>query len=155
MVGETLDTVAKLQTTLILAEVFVSALPKDTPYQQFEARWLEVTLDFHLRLKLTIRKPKKSMVWIVGAAGFSGFWNGVLRKDGVIPLDVLKRPYIHSLRSFKRRILWTWRSSLVEYRRSLISLYSRPMVILAKQMFLVCQILVDRYKLLLQATILC
>ncbi|XXG39245.1 hypothetical protein AAC387_Pa01g0255 [Persea americana] len=41
MVNESLDSVAKLQTALILAEVFVSALPKDTPYHHFEPRFQE------------------------------------------------------------------------------------------------------------------
>lgn len=38
MVSESLDTTKKLQTALILAEVFVSALSKETPYHQFEPR---------------------------------------------------------------------------------------------------------------------
>nr|GMC70992.1 sucrose synthase 5-like [Ipomoea batatas] len=36
MINETLDTVAKLQKALIVTEVYVSALPKDTPYKDFE-----------------------------------------------------------------------------------------------------------------------
>ncbi|XP_034711925.1 sucrose synthase 7-like isoform X3 [Vitis riparia] len=38
MINEMLNTVSKLQTALIVAEVFVSSLPKDTPYQSFEQR---------------------------------------------------------------------------------------------------------------------
>jgi sucrose synthase len=38
MVNETIDTVNKLQTALLLAEVSVSGLPKYTPYQKFEQR---------------------------------------------------------------------------------------------------------------------
>ncbi|RWR78550.1 Sucrose synthase [Cinnamomum micranthum f. kanehirae] len=41
MVNESLDSVPKLQIALILAEVFVSALPKDTPYHHFEPRFQE------------------------------------------------------------------------------------------------------------------
>ncbi|KAL0356405.1 UNVERIFIED_CONTAM: Sucrose synthase 6 [Sesamum radiatum] len=36
MINETLNTVGKLQAALLIADVFVSALPKDTPYQNFE-----------------------------------------------------------------------------------------------------------------------
>ncbi|KAK2987667.1 hypothetical protein RJ640_027919, partial [Escallonia rubra] len=38
MINETLNTVSKLQATLIVAKVFISALPKDTPYQNFEQK---------------------------------------------------------------------------------------------------------------------
>jgi sucrose synthase len=38
MINSTLDTALKLQTALVVAEVFLSALPKDTPYQEFELR---------------------------------------------------------------------------------------------------------------------
>jgi sucrose synthase len=38
MINQTLDTVAKLQEALIVAEVVVSAFPKDTPYQDFQQR---------------------------------------------------------------------------------------------------------------------
>ncbi|GMY12777.1 Sucrose synthase 5 [Fagus crenata] len=39
MINSTLDTALKLQTALVVAEVFLSALPKDTPYQEFELRF--------------------------------------------------------------------------------------------------------------------
>ncbi|XXG87325.1 hypothetical protein AAC387_Pa11g2039 [Persea americana] len=45
MVSESLDTTKKLQTALILAEVFVSALSKETPYHQFEPRFKEWGLE--------------------------------------------------------------------------------------------------------------
>lgn len=38
MINETLDTVDKLQAALIVAEVSISDLPKDTPYQEFQQR---------------------------------------------------------------------------------------------------------------------
>ncbi|KAL6955671.1 Sucrose synthase 6 [Sarracenia purpurea var. burkii] len=38
MINETLNTVAKLQTALIIADVYISVLPKDTPYQNFEQK---------------------------------------------------------------------------------------------------------------------
>lgn len=38
MINDTIDTVSKLQTALLLAEVFVSGLPKYTPYLKFEQR---------------------------------------------------------------------------------------------------------------------
>lgn len=38
MINETLNTVEKLQTTLIVSDVYISALPKDTPYQNFEKK---------------------------------------------------------------------------------------------------------------------
>lgn len=41
MISETLNTVSKLQTALIVAEVYVSSLPKDTPYEKFESRLRE------------------------------------------------------------------------------------------------------------------
>ncbi|KAF4354289.1 hypothetical protein G4B88_007418 [Cannabis sativa] len=41
MLNETLNTPAKLQTALIIADVFLSALPKTKPYQDFEARLKE------------------------------------------------------------------------------------------------------------------
>ncbi|KAL3618100.1 Sucrose synthase 6 [Castilleja foliolosa] len=41
MINETLNTVAKLQAALIIGEVYVSAFPKDTPYQNFEKRLKE------------------------------------------------------------------------------------------------------------------
>lgn len=40
MINSTLDTVSKLQTALIVAEVFVGRLPKNTPFQKFEQRSL-------------------------------------------------------------------------------------------------------------------
>jgi len=39
MINDSLNTVNKLQTALLLAEVFVSGLPKNTPFQKFEQRW--------------------------------------------------------------------------------------------------------------------
>lgn len=36
MINENLNSVAKLQAALIVAEVFVSSFPKDTPYKDFE-----------------------------------------------------------------------------------------------------------------------
>ncbi|KAL8547789.1 hypothetical protein ACS0TY_007212 [Phlomoides rotata] len=42
MINETLNTVAKLQEALVIAEVYISALPKDTPYQNFEQRLKEM-----------------------------------------------------------------------------------------------------------------
>ncbi|XP_062105534.1 sucrose synthase 7-like [Humulus lupulus] len=41
MLNETLNTPAKLQTALIIADVSLSVLPKTTPYQNFEARFKE------------------------------------------------------------------------------------------------------------------
>ncbi|XP_058199599.1 sucrose synthase 7-like isoform X2 [Rhododendron vialii] len=41
MINETLNNVEKLQTTLIVADVYISALPKDTPYQNFEKKLKE------------------------------------------------------------------------------------------------------------------
>lgn len=38
MINSTIDTALKLQMALIVAEVFLSALPKDTPYPDFELR---------------------------------------------------------------------------------------------------------------------
>ncbi|XP_038971006.1 sucrose synthase 7-like isoform X2 [Phoenix dactylifera] len=45
MINNTLDTVNKLQTALLLAEVFVSALPNNTPFQKFEQRFQEWGLE--------------------------------------------------------------------------------------------------------------
>ncbi|XP_050270378.1 sucrose synthase 5-like [Quercus robur] len=39
MINSTIDTALKLQMALIVAEVFLSALPKDTPYPDFELRF--------------------------------------------------------------------------------------------------------------------
>ncbi|KAL1563093.1 Sucrose synthase 7 [Salvia divinorum] len=41
MINESIDTVMKLQEALVIAEVFVSAMPKDTPYQNFEQKLKE------------------------------------------------------------------------------------------------------------------
>ncbi|KAL0364466.1 UNVERIFIED_CONTAM: Sucrose synthase 7 [Sesamum angustifolium] len=41
MINETLNTVETLQEALMVAEVFISALPKDTPYQNFEQKLKE------------------------------------------------------------------------------------------------------------------
>ncbi|XP_010528602.1 PREDICTED: sucrose synthase 5 isoform X2 [Tarenaya hassleriana] len=41
MINETLHTASKLQMALILADVFLSELPKETPYQAFELRFKE------------------------------------------------------------------------------------------------------------------
>lgn len=38
MINDNLNTVAKLQMALIVAEVYLSGLPKDAPYQNFELR---------------------------------------------------------------------------------------------------------------------
>lgn len=38
IINDTLSTASKLQMALIVADVFVSALPKDTPYKDFELR---------------------------------------------------------------------------------------------------------------------
>lgn len=38
MINDTLNTAAKLQMALIVSEVYLSALPKDTPFQNFEIR---------------------------------------------------------------------------------------------------------------------
>lgn len=38
MINDKLDTASKLQMMLIAAEVFVSSLPKDTPFEDFELR---------------------------------------------------------------------------------------------------------------------
>ncbi|KAK8934713.1 Sucrose synthase 7 [Platanthera zijinensis] len=45
MINGTLNTVNKLQTALLLAEVFVSGLPKNTPFQKFEERFEEWGLE--------------------------------------------------------------------------------------------------------------
>lgn len=39
MINSTIDTALKLQMALIVAEVYLSALPKDAPYTDFELRW--------------------------------------------------------------------------------------------------------------------
>ncbi|KAL8038201.1 hypothetical protein ABFX02_11G089700 [Erythranthe guttata] len=41
MINETLNTVPKLQSALIVAETALSSLPKDTPFQSFETRFKE------------------------------------------------------------------------------------------------------------------
>lgn len=38
MINDTLNTVMKLQEALVIAEVYISAIPKDTPYQNFEQK---------------------------------------------------------------------------------------------------------------------
>jgi sucrose synthase len=38
MINDTLNTASKLQMALIVADVYLSALPKDTTYQNFELR---------------------------------------------------------------------------------------------------------------------
>ncbi|XP_062006166.1 sucrose synthase 7-like isoform X1 [Rosa rugosa] len=41
MINDTLNTAAKLQMAMIVTEVYLSALPKDTPFQNFEIRFKE------------------------------------------------------------------------------------------------------------------
>ncbi|XP_019177380.1 PREDICTED: sucrose synthase 7-like [Ipomoea nil] len=41
MINETINTVQKLQTALVVADAALSLLPKDTPYQSFELRFKE------------------------------------------------------------------------------------------------------------------
>lgn len=38
MINESLNSAAKLQMALVVADAFLSALPKDTAYQNFELR---------------------------------------------------------------------------------------------------------------------
>lgn len=38
MINDTLKSAAQLQMALVVADVFLSALPKDTTYQNFELR---------------------------------------------------------------------------------------------------------------------
>ncbi|KAK1274023.1 Sucrose synthase 7 [Acorus gramineus] len=45
MINDSLNTITKLQTSLLMAEVFVTALPKDTPFQKFEQRFQEWGLE--------------------------------------------------------------------------------------------------------------
>ncbi|KAL6603412.1 hypothetical protein ACP70R_043773 [Stipagrostis hirtigluma subsp. patula] len=45
MINDTIDTVNKLQTALLLAEVFVSGLPRYTPFLKFEQRFQEWGLE--------------------------------------------------------------------------------------------------------------
>ncbi|GMH23373.1 hypothetical protein Nepgr_025216 [Nepenthes gracilis] len=42
MINETLNTVTKLQTALLVADKFISSLPKDTPYEEFHGMINEV-----------------------------------------------------------------------------------------------------------------
>ncbi|KAL8159626.1 hypothetical protein V2J09_001163 [Rumex salicifolius] len=41
MINESLNTVSKLQASLVVADVFLSSLPRDTPYPNFELRFKE------------------------------------------------------------------------------------------------------------------
>ncbi|PNT09288.2 hypothetical protein POPTR_012G037200v4 [Populus trichocarpa] len=66
MINQTLDTVAKLQEALIVAEVVVSAFPKDTPYQDFQQRLRELGFetgwgDTAERVKETMRLLSESL----------------------------------------------------------------------------------------------
>nr|APR63891.1 sucrose synthase 6 [Populus tomentosa] len=67
MINQTLDTVAKLQEALIVAEVVVSAFPKDTPYQDFQQRLRELGFetgwgDTAERVKETMRLLSESLL---------------------------------------------------------------------------------------------
>ncbi|KAL9334776.1 hypothetical protein Peur_071957 [Populus x canadensis] len=66
MINQTLDTVSKLQEALIVAEVVVSAFPKDTPYQDFQQRLRELGFetgwgDTAERVKETMRLLSESL----------------------------------------------------------------------------------------------
>lgn len=39
MINHHIDTVSKLKTALLMADVFVSELPKNTPFQRFEQKY--------------------------------------------------------------------------------------------------------------------
>lgn len=73
----------------------------------------------------------------------SGDW----RRDGVILLKGLRRACTACPRFFKHQILWTWRNFSAESLPSLTLWSSLPMAILDRQMFLVCLILVGRYRI--------
>ncbi|XP_077246359.1 sucrose synthase 7-like isoform X2 [Tasmannia lanceolata] len=45
MINESINTMTKLQTALLLAEVFLSELPKDTPFHKFSSRFQEWGLE--------------------------------------------------------------------------------------------------------------
>ena len=58
MINQTLDTVSKLQEALIVAEVVVSAFPKDAPYQDFQQRSY---IYFFISMN-TFLSPKKDII---------------------------------------------------------------------------------------------
>ena len=66
IINTNLDTVAKLQNALVKAELFVSAFPKDTPYQNFEQRSLSFLVFFFLvhTTPPSPKKKKKKNPWI-------------------------------------------------------------------------------------------
>ena len=59
IINTNLDTVAKLQNALVKAELFVSAFPKDTPYQNFEQRSLSFLVFFFFFTPPPPQKKKK------------------------------------------------------------------------------------------------
>ena len=67
MINEMVNTVSKLQTALIAAEVYVSSLPKDTPHQSFEHRFNPFP-----SLEKSERNPKKAHPWTDHFCYFSG-----------------------------------------------------------------------------------
>lgn len=144
MINNTLDTVNKLQTSLLLAEVFVSALPKNTPFQKFEQRsfcYLSWT-----RLRWRGKKVKTCTLFTCFLC-LTDFRSGDWRKDGVILLEVSRRACTVCLRFFKHQIMWIWRNSSAEFLPSSALWSSLPMAISDKLMFLACLILVGRYRI--------
>ncbi|XP_065881335.1 sucrose synthase 7-like [Euphorbia lathyris] len=59
IINETMDSVSKLQASLIVAETLLSALPKDSPYQDFQQRFKE--LGFEKGWGNTAERVKETM----------------------------------------------------------------------------------------------
>lgn len=52
MINETLNTASKLQGALVVAEVALSAVAKEAPYEGFELRWIYFLLHFKRALEI-------------------------------------------------------------------------------------------------------
>lgn len=76
MINETLNTPSKLQMALIVAEVYLAALEKDTPYQNFDLRWK------NLNSHIFFADPFLNLNWTPNY--LTDLRSGDLRKDGEV-----------------------------------------------------------------------
>ena len=129
MINETLNTPAKLQAALGLADVLLSSLPSDTPYQNFELRYV----DYHTLmcsaakcLNICMKKsyfleeiiPSRKYLYeentfVESILLFVGHWNMIARKGGAED---------SAFYSLTRKLFYLWVNMI--FPQKLISSYS-------------------------------
>jgi sucrose synthase len=87
MINDILDTVDKLQTALLLAEVYVAGLHPDTNYSEFEQKYM---LYYHT-WSTTKSMQHEYMIQYIFVMHHAGFRSGDWRKAGVTLLKHAKK----------------------------------------------------------------